>query len=123
MSEMKLIYVALSKKLFYFRMQISTFVINKGHVPLNPFMIWDYFLNEAVDREAVKQANDTIVRRADEIWIFGEIADGVLYEIKIAKQMNKPIKYFDVIDSKDIVEITKDKVSFEEGLEKFRNEL
>lgn len=123
MGDMKFIYVAMSKHLFYFRMQISTFVIKQKQVPLNPFMIWEYFLNDSADREDVKQANDTIVKKCDEVWVFGPISDGVLHEIKIAKNMNKIIKYFDVLRSKDIVEITIKDVKFEEGLESFRNEL
>jgi len=49
--------------------------------------------------------------------VFGQISDGVLLEIKLAKEANKPIKYFKVINSKDIKEISEDEIEFEEGVE------
>lgn len=57
------------------------------------------------------------------MWIFGPISDGVLAEIKLVKAMNKPIKYFKIVKSKEIQEITKDEVEFEEDLEKYKDEL
>ena len=50
-----LVYTAMSKHLFYFRMFISVFVLKNGGVPLNPFMVFDYFLLDAVDRDLPKQ--------------------------------------------------------------------
>ena len=120
--DMKLVYLAISKHYFYFRMHISKFVLQKGCVPLNPFMIFEYFMLDTVDRDTVRNANNTLVKRADELWVFGPISDGVLTEIKLAKQMNKQVKYFAVVNSREIKEISKDKVEFEEDLETF-NEL
>lgn len=121
---MKIIFTAISKKLFYFRMHISKFVLDRGGIPLNPYMLWEYFMLDTVEREKVRTANNTLVERADELWVFGEISDGVLTEIKLAKQRNKPIKYFIVIDSKEIKEIPKNEVKFEKDLENIsRDEL
>ncbi len=50
------------------------------------------------------------------IWVFGEISNGVLAEIKITKEMDKPIRYFTVIDSKEIKEISKEEVELEEEI-------
>lgn len=121
--DMKLVYPAHSKHLFYFRMHISKFVLQRGYVPLNPFMMFQYFMLDTVDRDSVRNANNNLVKRADELWVFGPVSDGVLAEIRIAKQMSKPIKYFAVVGSKEIKEILKDEVEFEEGLEKFSSEL
>ena len=45
-----------------------------------------------MDRDAVRQANNNLLRIADEIWVFGHlIADGVLFEIRYAQQLNKPL--------------------------------
>ncbi|HNW05530.1 MAG TPA: hypothetical protein PKI29_00800 [archaeon] len=111
---MKLVYPAYSKLNFYFRQHISKFVLEKGFVPLNPFMIFDYFLSDTVDRDLVRNANNSMVKKADELWVFGQVSDGVFAEIKLAKQYGKPIRYFDIIKSKDIIEIAKDKVIFED---------
>ena len=45
------------------------------------------------------------MERADELWVFGKISDGVMAEIKLAKKLGKPIRYFEVVNSKDIKEI------------------
>ena len=83
---MKLIYTAISKQLFYFRMHISKFVLEKNAIPLNPFMLFEYFMLDSVERDKIREAN-------------------------------KPIKYFKVINSKDIKEISEDEIEFEEGVE------
>ncbi len=120
---MKLIYSAISKHCFYFRMHISKFILEQNCVPLNPFMIFEYFMLDAVDREIIRNANNNLVKKADELWVFGPISDGVLEEIKLTKQMNKPVRYFKILDSKEIKEISKSEVEFEEGLKKYKSEL
>jgi len=114
---MKLVFTAISKKLFYFRMHISKFVLEKNYVPLNPFMNFEYFMLDTVDRDKIRKANNALIEKADELWIFGKLSDGVLKEIKLAKEKNKPIKYFIVIDSKEIKQISKEKVKLEEDIE------
>ncbi|MBI4154309.1 hypothetical protein HY501_03155 [Candidatus Woesearchaeota archaeon] len=123
MTEMKMVYLALSKHLFYFRMHISKFVLERDFVPLNPFMIHDYFMLDTVDRDTVRNSNNTLVKRCDELWVFGPVSDGVLAEIRIAKQLGKPVRYFQVVGSQHIEEISKGSVKFEDGLERFADEL
>jgi hypothetical protein len=120
--DMKLVYTAISKHYFYFRQHISKFVLEKNCVPLNPFMIFEYFMLDTVDRDLVRNANNNLVKKADELWVFGPISDGILAEIKLAERLNKPVKYFKIIDSKKIKEISKDEVEFE-VLEKYKNKL
>jgi hypothetical protein len=80
-------------------------------------MLFEYFMLDSVERDKIREANDELVKKADELWVFGQISDGVLLEIKLAKEANKPIKYFKVINSKDIKEISEDEIEFEEGVE------
>ena len=110
---MKLIYPAFSKHLFYFRMHITKYVLENGGVPLNPFMIHEYFLLDTVDRDKIRESNNAIVEKAEELWVFGKISDGVLAEINLAKKSSKPIRYFEVIKSKDIKEISEKEVELE----------
>jgi hypothetical protein len=63
-----LVYTAMSKHLFYFRQHIQKFVLEEGAVPLNPFMTFDYFLVDTVPRNAVREANNNLVHRADAVW-------------------------------------------------------
>lgn len=116
-----LVYTAMSKHLFYFRMFISMFVLEKGGVPLNPFMLFDYFLLDAVDRTIIREGNNNLVKRCDEIWVFGAVSDGVLAEIVIANEQGKPVKYYTVDKMHKIVESTKDKVQMEEEVADMRH--
>lgn len=120
---MPLIYTAMSKQNFYYRMHISKFVIEKGAVPLNPFMIFDYFLLDSIDRNKIRESNNNLVKRADAVWIFGSISDGVLAEIKIAKSINKPLKYYKLTKSKNLVEIEACESEMEDNVKQFKNML
>lgn len=108
-----LVYTAMSKHLFYYRMFISVFVLENGGVPLNPFMVFDYFLLDAVNRDLVREGNNNLVKRCDEVWVFGAISNGVLAEIQIANTRGKTIRYFAVQKPHKIVEVTKDKMPME----------
>ena len=116
-----LIYTAMSKHIFYFRMFISVFVLEKGAVPLNPFMVFDYFLLDAVDKDLVREGNNNLVKRCDEVWVFGPISNGVLAEIQIANKQRKPVRYFAIKKPHKIVETTKDKAEMESEVKNMRN--
>ena len=111
-----LVYTAMSKHLFYFREHISKFVLEQGCVPLNPFMTFNYFMLDTVDRDLVREANNTLVARADELWMFGLVSDGALAEIVQAHKQLKVVRYFGVIDSKNIVEYDAKDVPMEENV-------
>jgi len=109
-----LIYTAHSKHLFYFTAHISKFVLEADAVPLNPFMLFDYFLVDSVARDTVRSANNSVVARADEVWVFGPVSNGVLAEIVLAKKQGKPLRYFTIEESKHIVEVPLTAVVMEE---------
>lgn len=112
----KLVYPAFSKRNFYYREHISKFVLEQDCVPLNPFMIFNYYMLDTVPRDVVREANNNLVRVADELWAFGEISDGVASEIRYTKEMDKPIRYFSLKDlPRRMVEIREEEVEFEEG--------
>ncbi len=92
----KVIYTAQSRHLFYSRMLVCKYVFEKNAVPLNPFNVWGYFLDDLVDRDLVRQGNNNILRIVDEAWIFGPISNGVLAEIDYIIKLNKPLKFFSV---------------------------
>lgn len=116
-----LVYTAMSKHLFYYRMFISVFVLQNGGVPLNPFMVFDYFLLDAVDRDLVREGNNNLVKRCDEIWVFGAISNGVLAEIKIANEQGKTVRYFAIEKPHRITETTKDSVELEDEVASMRH--
>lgn len=116
----QLVYTAMSKHLFYYRMHISRYVLEQGKVPLNPFMLFDYFLLDSVDRDTVRKANNSVVHRADAVWVFGPVSDGVLSEILIAREQEKELRFFAVRKSAEIVPVQGDEVEMEDEVAQHR---
>ena len=111
------VFTAMSKKYFYMRLFVTKFALDQGVVPINPFTSFDYFLLDAVERDTVRRANNTLVARADELWVFGDIADGVRAEIMQAWQQHKTVRFFAFRGDKHIYEVTIDDLSYEDGVE------
>jgi hypothetical protein len=110
------IYPAYSKRNFYLQMHISKFCLEKKKIPLNPFMLFRYFLGDSVPRKTVYLANNNIVWMSDEVWVFGEVSDGVLAEVKMKKDQGQPVKYFKIAQTNPVVfrRILPKSVEFEE---------
>ncbi|MFB6181600.1 MAG: hypothetical protein ABEJ24_01760 [Candidatus Magasanikbacteria bacterium] len=64
-----------------------------------------------------------MVKRSDELWVFGQISNGVLAEIKIAQEMDKPIRYFKIKKPHEIVPADKSEIKMEEDVEEYKDEL
>lgn len=112
---MKVVFTAMSKKRFYLRAHITKYVIDNDAIPINPFMCFNYFLLDTVSRDAIRRANSKLLSLCEELWVFGEISDGVLKEIWQAKKENKPIKYFKIVDEPlKFIEIDEEELIYEE---------
>ncbi len=120
-NEKRVVFTALSKKFFYFRYHIVKFVLEQGMVPLNPFTSFDYFLLDTVDRDTVRAANNVLVNRADELWVFGDVSDGVLAEIKQVQAQGKPIRFFKIVNSQSVEPVEPQEVVFEDEVSAFRD--
>lgn len=90
------VFTAFSKTHFYCGEALCQFVFSRGAAPLNPFKAYGYFLGDRVDRDLVRRANNTLVRRCDELWVFGPISDGVLFEIFLALEAGMPVRFFTI---------------------------
>ena len=102
----KLIFTAQSARNFHQRMLICKYVFEQGHVPLNPFNMFGYYLYELVPRNDVQEGNNNVLARSDELWVFGDLSDGVLSEIRYAEELKLPIKYFSIAELPDhIIEV------------------
>ena len=111
------VFTAMSKKYFYMRFLVTKFVLDQGVVPINPFTSFDYFLLDVVERDTVRRANNTLMARADELWVFGDIADGVRAEIVQAWQQHKTVRFFAFCGDKHIYEVAINDVVYEDGVE------
>jgi len=94
----KLIYIAISNRNFYWRMQITKFVLDEGYVPINPFMLFDYYLLHTVPKILVREAINNLLARCDEVWVFGRLSLGVKVQMGIAKRLRKPMRFYDIAD-------------------------
>jgi hypothetical protein len=108
-----IVYTATSWKYFAYRMFISKFVLEQGGVPLNPFMIFDYFMADIVDRDVTREANNNLVRIADEVWVFGSITDGVKVEIDHARAQGKSVRFFSISKPAVFTEVSEANMSYE----------
>ena len=77
-------------------MLICQHAFRQGVVPVNPFNLFGYFLYELVDRDLVRNGNNNLLFRCDELWVYGEISDGVLAEIQMFSKTGKPVRYFNI---------------------------
>ncbi len=100
-------------------MFITRYILEKGRIPLTIFTLYDYFLLDTVDRKFMIEANNVLVARSDELWIFGPVSEGVAKEIRVAESLGKPVSYFAIKKPHRIVKIQKSQVEYEEGIECF----
>jgi hypothetical protein len=114
--ERPIVFTAQSKRYFYCREAVAEFTFSKGAVPINPFLVFGFFLGDRVSRELIRDANEALVLRSDELWVFGRaLANGVLREISLAANAGKPIRFFTVEDKPErIQELHVDALRFEE---------
>jgi hypothetical protein len=92
----RMVYVAMSNKVFYWRAHIQKFVLDSGMVPVSPFMLFDYYLLHTVPKQVVREAMNNLLARCDECWVFGRLSLGVKVQIGIAKRLNKKVRYFEI---------------------------
>lgn len=116
--ERPIIFTAQSKQYFYCRDAICEFTFGRGGVPLNPFRVFGYFLDDRVHRSDVRIGNNNLIRAADELWVFGDtIANGVLFEVLYARELGHPIRFFSVAPSaEEIGELQLTRLKFEPEL-------
>ena len=112
--KLRLAFTAQSKQYFYCRDAICAYVMRHNYIPVNPFRVFGYFLDDRVPRDIVRNGNNELIARCDELWVFGPIADGVLFEIAICKKLGIPVRFFSISSYMDqIQEIGLDDIVFE----------
>jgi hypothetical protein len=94
----RVVYTAMSNRNFHWRMHVTKFVLDEGCVPVNPFMLFDYYLLHTVNKETVREAMNNLLVKCDECWVFGQMSLGVKVQVGIAKRLKKPIRFYDIAD-------------------------
>ena len=112
--ERKVVFTAQSKQYFYCRDAVCEFVLRQGCIPVNPFRLFDYFLGDRVDRGLIRNGNNEMIKRCDELWVFGNVSDGVLFEIVMCRQMGKVVRFFNIDNrANQIHELKTEEITFE----------
>ncbi|MDD3648114.1 MAG: NUDIX hydrolase [Candidatus Dojkabacteria bacterium] len=75
---------------------ICKFVIEKGHAPVNYFTAFGHFVHELADQQTMIDSINSLIVRCDELWAFGEISEGMWFEIKMCKELGIPVRYFNI---------------------------
>lgn len=115
----KVVFAAQSKQTFYCKNAVCEYIFNHDCIPVNPFRIFGYFLDDRVDRSRVRNGNNEMIARCDELWVFGQISDGVLFEIALCHRLGKPVRYFSISAiAKEIKELKPDELVFEPEVHK-----
>lgn len=111
----KVVFTSFSKHSFYLRSDISRFALLQDCTPISPFMNFDYNLAGLVDKDLMRIANNSLIKVCDELWVFGEVSDGVLVEIYLAQKANKKVRYFHKSRSpREFKEVEVDDVTLED---------
>ena len=88
------VFTAHSAETAYLRERICAFALAREVVPVNPWMMGGYFLYGLVDKDLVRRANNNLLMRCDELWVFGTPTDGVDVEIAWAREHGLPVRRF-----------------------------
>ena len=73
------------------------FAHTQGAAPIAPHLHNPHFLDENLpyERQAGIEIGLEYLRRADELWCFGDrLTEGMEHELQAAQQMKLPIRYF-----------------------------
>lgn len=89
-----LVFTAHAAESAYLRERICAFVLDRDAVPVNPWMLGGYFLYGLVDKDRVRRANNNLLMRCDELWVFGPSSDGVDVEAAWAEGAGLPVRWF-----------------------------
>lgn len=116
-ADIPVVFAAMSKRSFCYRMFITRYILESKRIPLTVFTLYDYFLLDTVDRKFMIEANNVLVARSNELWVFGPVSEGVAKEICVAESLGKPIRYFAIKKPHRLVEISKSHVEYERGVE------
>ena len=119
--ERKVIFTAQSKQFFYCRDVVCEYVLRQGCIPVNPFRLFDYFLSDRVDRDIIRNGNNEMIKRCDELWVFGNVSDGVLFEIYMCRKMGKTVRFFNIATrAQEIKELKAEEVTFDPEIHSFQ---
>lgn len=85
--------------------QFCGFAISAGQIPLAPHLLFPQFMDDhdPDERELAMSFNRVLLSRCDAVWVYtGQVSKGMRAEIEWARQLELPVRYFDV-DFQEVV--------------------
>lgn len=70
------------------------FAVDSGTIPVIPHLMYPQFMSEKTERELAMHFNMVLLRKCQEVWVFGEPSEGMKAEIAKAKKHDMKIRYF-----------------------------
>ncbi len=108
----KVVAIGLSRKNFSHRIDVTRFVISQSAIPLYPGITRDWY-NIETKKAELKDSIEDFIKRADEFWVFGMLSEELQANVKLAKRLGKPVRYFEL--EPKLREIDENEIRFEEG--------
>lgn len=123
--EKQIVFVSQASSNMCWARLMCKFVLDQGYVPVNYFTVFGHFVHELADLETMIDSVNSLIVRCNQLWAFGEISEGMWYEIKMCKKLGIPVKYFSIERiPHEIKETTEKELSyqdkFEEKIRKFK---
>lgn len=79
-----------------YRFRAARFVQEQGFVPMYPTIVTDFFEVKNGSRGRGVDERTEILRKAEQVWVFGEISATMSDQITSARKLGKEVRYFSV---------------------------
>ena len=89
------VYIMFSDMNARYRFRATKFVLEKGFTPLYPSMERDFFDVQGDSRTGTDEKS-SVLKKCEQIWVFGEANASMWDQINTAKKLRKKIRYFNV---------------------------
>ena len=68
--------------------------VNKGCIPIAPHLLLPQFMRDDTERELAMFMDLVLLTKCAELWVCGEISEGMQTEIACARKRNMKIRFF-----------------------------
>lgn len=72
------------------------FVVDHGGIPLAPHIYFTQFMDDSnvYERQLGMRFGNVLMDRCQEVWVFGDLSEGMRAEVERAKKHRKRVKFF-----------------------------
>ena len=74
--------------------QYARFAVDSGAIPIVPHLMFPQFMDEASERDLALFMGMVLMRKCEEVWVFGTQTAGMKAEVAKAKRKQMKVRYF-----------------------------